>query len=150
MIWIMNVVTLKTFRSVVHYYKMSTTNLPPSASCQEGSDPSSDPGKLNRMFSPQTAPSSLGSSHQTPLQPTGPRKKKETHSFLTCTHHVNLFDVGLCGDLLLYLFLQPCPSNDLTCNCSKVWVKFESDELGVRGQQAGDAHCGVATVGPQL
>lgn len=69
----MNVVTLKTFRSVVHYYKMSTTNLPPSASCQEGSDPSSDPGKLNRMFSPQTAPSSLGSSHQTPLQPTGPR-----------------------------------------------------------------------------
>lgn len=128
---------------------MSCTNLPPSVLCQEGTDPSSDPGKPNQMFSHQIAHSFWGSSHQKLLQLTGPIKKKHTLSSDLHTLCESLV-FSLCGDIWLYLFLQSCPSNDLSSNCSKVWVKFKSDELGVRGKQAGDPHRGVATVGSQL
>lgn len=61
----------KIFQDFVQL-KMSSTDLPPSVLCQEGSDPSSDPRKPNQKLAPQTAPSFWGSTHQMHLQLTGP------------------------------------------------------------------------------
>lgn len=67
-------------------FKIHMRDLPPLILCQEGTDPSSDPGKPNQMFSPQSPPSFWGSSHQMLLQLTGPRKKKHTVLWPLRTH----------------------------------------------------------------
>lgn len=131
----------------LHLYKMGATNLPPSALCQGGSDLSSDPRTPDQMFAHHTAPSFWGSGHQMLLQLTGPKKKKR-HVFMWTRHTVS--ENRFFSDVWVYLVFYSCPSNDLTSNSSNVWVKFKSDEFGMRWKQAGDAHRGVTTVGPQL